>query len=250
MWLDGLVLADKDGSDPNQLLLVAETMWTTLEGHLQRKRCSKNKAEQEEELARLESELQEAEHDATQPAETKGKKSSVNNRKPVWDLLPSQEQVIAPWIVCELIQFLINLWDPLNQAEVDSEAFERYTRVLCAVATHLYETKQQISRLPNKSLMFVAPGRMLPTSLLEQLVEVSARFVGDLPDLKDHYHEAELAVATVETKQLKKMNPAESTRRSEIRHESMKKLFHQQNDKNPLIRHNLHSLISLMECGI
>jgi hypothetical protein len=252
MWLDGLVLADKNGStigDPNQLLLVAETMWTTLEGHVQRKRCSRNKAEQEEELARLECELQEAEQDAPQPEIESGKRPALNNRKPIWDLLPSQEQVIAPWIVSELMQFLIHLWNPLNHAEVDSEAFERYTRVLCAVASHLHETKQKISLLPNKSLIFVAPSRMLSASLLDQLVEVSTRFVGDLPDLRDHFHEATLAASSTVIN-LKKVNPAESTRRAEVRHSSMKKMLDQQSDKNPSIRHHLHSLISLMECGI
>ena len=260
MWLDGLVLADKSGStvgDPNQLLLVAETMWMTLEGHIQRKRCLKSKAEQEVKLAHLERELEEAEKGAPQPEteqdapppETKGgKRPALNNRKPVWDLLPPQEQVIAPWIVCELIQFLIHLWKPLNHAEVDSEAFERYTRVLCAIGTHLHETKQQIALFPNKNLIFVAPSRMLPASLLDQLIEVSTRFVGDLPDLRDHFQEA--TSATSAAIKIKKMNPAELTRRAEIRHNAMKKLLDQQSDKNPSIRHHLHSLLSLMECGL
>ncbi len=131
MWLDSLLMSDTLSDDAGQMLAVVETMWNTLYSHMQRKRNSQEK-DDEESLAKLEREVEmlEAEGDHRgvdtnkQSDVTKKPISKVNCRKPIWNLLPIQQQVIAPWIMCELMQVMINLWRVLYHAEPNYADFD------------------------------------------------------------------------------------------------------------------------------
>ena len=84
---------------------------------------------------------------------------------------------------------------------------------------------------------------MLTLTLMRQLVEVSSRFVSDLPDLKDH-------LAAVETSKTKtKANPEELSESWNCRHNHMRELMDQE-ERNITTRCNLHMLLSLAECGV
>lgn len=246
MWLDSLLLSDSLSDDASLLLSLVETMWNTLYSHMQRKRSSLEK-DDEEAMAKLEVEILEAEgekKDATDP--NKKPVAKINCRKPIWNLLPQQQQIIAPWIMAELIQLLTNLWRVLYHAEPNYVDFDKYTSVLCAAASHIHESKTLLAaaqKKGSKTVRFVAPPKMLTLKLMRQLVEVSSRFVSDLPDLRDH-------LAAVETSKTKtSADPTEISRTWELRHSHMRKLMDQE-EKNIATRCNLHMLLSLAECGV
>lgn len=254
MWLDSLLMSDTLSDDAGQMLAVVETMWNTLYTHMQRKRNSQEK-DDEESLAKLEREVEmleaeEGDHRAVdtnkQSDVTKKPITKVNCRKPIWNLLPIQQQVIAPWIMCELMQVMINLWRVLYHAEPSYVDFDKYTRVLCGAAKHIHESKTLIQAAQKKdfrTVRFVTPPKMLTLTLMRQLVEVSSRFVSDLPDLKDH-------LAAVETSKTKiKADPTELTRSWDRRHNHMRELMDQE-EQNISTRCNLHMLLSLAECGV
>lgn len=251
MWLDGLLLNDTTAVDPAQLLQVVETLWNTLEGHLYRKRESKEKGGTEEDaLAELERELvvleaDKDDDDKGKVADQKKATPPVNAhcRKPVWDMLPSQQQVIAPWITCELIQLMMNLWRALYEADMDLLSFQTYVKLLRAVSSHFYETKRSIKAIQDtKSLHFVAPCRTLSLPLLKQLVNVSSRFVSGLPDLRDH-------LGAIEPSKTKQKDPLEQTSRWLNRHALMRRLTGEE-EQNITVRNDLHYVISLAECGV
>lgn len=257
-WLDGLLMTTEktpvDAAVAIQLLRLVETLWNTLEAHLQRKRTLQEKRDEEEGVAELGKELNSLEAADDEADGGKNRGSSTDNqtkiptanvhcRKPIWNLLSRQEQVIAPWIVCELIQLMISLWRALNEIEVDLAGFSTYAKVLRAIASHLHESKRVIKAAQDaKSLHFVSPCRTLPTLVLRQLVEVSSRFVDNLPDLADH-------LGAVEKSRTSKGDPEELTGRWLHRHDFMRSLLGQ-DVRNPAIRQDLHSILSLAECGV
>ena len=252
MWLDSLMMSDSFSDYASQMLAVVETMWNTLYCHMQGKRNSQEK-DDEEALAKLEAEILEAEEgdrktvdSKKQAGVTKKSMTKVNCRKPIWNLLPNQQQIIAPWIMCELTQVLINLWRVIYHTEPNYADFDKYTRVLCAAAKHIHESKmliQAAQKKDSKTVRFVTPPKMLTLTLMRQLVEVSSRFVSDLPDLKDH-------LAAVETSKTKtKANPEELSESWNCRHNHMRELMDQE-ERNITTRCNLHMLLSLAECGV
>ena len=84
---------------------------------------------------------------------------------------------------------------------------------------------------------------MLTLTLMRQLVEVSSRFVSDLPDLKDH-------LAAVETSKTKtKANPEELSESWNCRHDHMREILDQE-ERNITTKCSLHMLLSLAECGV
>lgn len=246
MWLDSLLLADSLSDDASLLLSVVETMWNTLYSHMQRKRSSQEK-DDEEAMAKLEVEMMEAEGGEKETTSSDKKPvAKINCRKPIWNLLPQQQQIIAPWIMVELIQLLTNLWSVLYHAEPNYVDFDKYTSVLCAAASHIHESKTLLAaaqKKGSKTVRFVAPPKMLTLKLLRQLVQVSSRFVSDLPDLRDHLS----AVETSKTKT--SADPVDICRTWERRHSHMRKLMDQE-ENNIKTRCNLHMLLSLAECGV
>ncbi len=239
MWLDGLLLSG-DKSIALKLLQVISTLWNTLEIHLQKKRSSLDKTDDEEAVAQLEKELDKLE-------EEEKKAPEVNSfcRKPVWNMLPTQEQVIAPWIVYELVQLMIHLWGTIDESEVDSNCYEIYVKVLRSVASHVHESKRLIKSNLG-ALHFVTPCRILNPCLLKDLIHVSSRFVSNLPDLRDHL-EAALAGTCKDVRG----DPVELTDRWIHRHDFMRKLIGgSEKEEWPTIRRDLHLILSLAECGV
>ena len=235
------------------MLSVVETLWNTLNSHTQKKRNLQEK-DGEEEFAEFEKEIAEAEKEGKKNPKTgkaaepsaKTPKTKVGSRKPIWDLIPAQEQIVAPWIVSEIVQLMINLWRVLYQTEPNFQNFDKFTSVLCSVASHIYESKKLISeaqKKDSKSVRFVAPPRLLNTSLMRQLVQVSSRFVSNLPDLKDH-------LEVVESSKIKTYgDPTSITRKWRHSHEHMRKLT-DEDERNITTRFNLHLLLSFTECGV
>lgn len=256
MWMDSLLLADTLADDASQMVSVVTTMWDTLHSHLQRKRESKEKDDGEA-MAKLEQEVDmlEAEDEGNRPENVVSNKSTggaksqpakANSRKPIWDLLPMQQHVIAPWIMCELMQLLINLWRVVYETEPNYATFNKFARVLCAAASHIHESRKLIHAAQEKdvkAVRFVTPPGMLTVKMMRQLVEVSSRFVSKLPDLKDH-----LAVVESSKKQ-SSVDPTELTRNWERRHSYMRELMNHE-ETNISSRYNVHMLLSLAECGI
>jgi len=146
MWLNGLIMSPSSAAEAHQLLQVVETLWNTLHAHLLRKRNAQEKSEVEA-VAELEREVLESEEQAPQ-SEEKKKPANVNpnGRKPIWDLLPVDQQVLAPSLMCELMQLLLSLWRALVHSEIDTISFETYTRILCAASQHLHESKWRIQK--------------------------------------------------------------------------------------------------------
>lgn len=256
MWLDGLLLGqNRNNVDASRLLNVVETLWNTLYGHLQEKRssCGTNEEDAVAELEREVEAVEAEEADAKQTKKTGNVKEEKNNkssnpysRKPIWHMLPAQNQVIAPWLLYELVQVMVNLWSALSEAEVNSENFEAYTRVLRSATTHLHEAKRLMRELQEKdpkNVRFVGPSKTLSLRLMRELVAASARFVTDLPDLKDHLNILEM------TKVRDQADPSLSVTQWQRRYESMRKLLGEE-DHNLPIRQNLHALLSLAECGV
>ena len=256
MWLDGLLLGqNKNSIDASQLLGVVETLWSTLYGHLLEKRSASGTNE-EDAVAELEREVEavEAEEaddkkkkkDKVKEEKNNNKTSNPYSRKPIWNMLPAQSQVIAPWLLYELVQLMINLWSALNEAEVNSEHFETYTRVLRSATTHLHEAKRLMKEAQEKdpkNVRFVGPSKTLSLKLMRELISASSRFVTDLPDLKDHLNILEM------TKVKDQADPSLSVAQWQRRYESMRKLLGEE-DQNLAIRQNLHALLSLAECGV
>lgn len=253
-WLDGLLLGKSRSSvDARQLLSVVDTLWNTLYNHLLEKRSSRG-ANEEEAVAELEREVEaveaeEADGNPKKKEKVKQEKDKSNNpysRKPIWNMLPTQNQVIAPWLLYEIVQLMINLWTSLNEAEVNSERFEVYTRVLCSATNHLHEAKRLMREAHEKdprNVRFVGPSKTLSVRLMRQLVATSARFVNNLPDLNDHLNILEMS------KVKEQADPSLSIAQWQRRYESMRKLLGEE-DVNLPIRQNLHTLLSLAECGV
>jgi hypothetical protein len=159
-----------------------------------------------------------------------------------------QQKVIAPWIMCELklMQLMVNLWHVLYEAEPNYATFNKYARVLCSDASHIHESKSIIQAAQEKDLKtvrFVTPPCMLNVKLMRQLVEVSSRFVSNLPDVKDH-------LAVVESSKKKSSAcPTELSGNWERRHRYMRELMDEE-ETNVSTRYNVHKLLSLAECGI
>ncbi|XP_046452531.1 nucleolar pre-ribosomal-associated protein 1-like [Daphnia pulex] len=148
MWLDSLLLTDTVADEASQMVSVVTTMWDTLYTHMLKKGESKEK-DDEEAIAKLEQEVEmmEAEDEDTADKTTnkpKMQNAKISSRKPIWNLLPMQQQVIAPWIMCELMQLMVNLWHVLYEAEPNYATFNKYARVLCSVASHIHESKSII----------------------------------------------------------------------------------------------------------
>lgn len=255
MWLDSLLLRDTFTGKIEHVLSVVETLWNTLYTHMQAKRISKEKSD-EEALAKLESEVKSVEAededhttaDIEKTVDPAAKKpvTKLHCRKPIWDLLPTQQQVISPWIMVELIQILTNLWRRLYEVELDYTNFDKYTRVLCEAASHIHESKNLIrlaQKMNPKTVRFVAPPKMMSLKLMRQLVEVSTRFVSDLPDLKDH-------LAAVETSKTRLFGDPGKISQTWMRsHTHMSHLMGKE-EQNLSTRCNLHLLLSLAECGV
>ncbi|XP_046442765.1 uncharacterized protein LOC124193140 [Daphnia pulex] len=250
MWLDSLLLTDTVADEASQMVSVVTTMCDTLYTHMLKKRESKEK-DDEEAIAKLEQEVEmmEAEDEDTADKTTnkpKMQNAKISSRKPIWNLLPMQQQVIAPWIMCELMQLMVKVWHVLYEAEPNYATFNKYARVLCSVASHIHESKSIIQAAQEKDLKtvrFVTPPCMLNVKLMRQLVEVSSRFVSNLPDLKDH-------LAVVESSKKKSSAcPTELSRNWERRQRYMRELMDQE-ETNVSTRYNVHKLLSLAECGV
>lgn len=254
MWLDSLLLTEHFSDDANLVLSVVETLWKTLFSHVQRKRNLQEKDE-EKAIAEFVKEVSEAEKEgkkkASKPTDkttgpSKTPNAKLGSRKPIWDLLPPQQQIVAPWIATEIVQLMINLWRVLYYKEPNFTNFDKFTSVLCSVASHIHESKKLIreaQKKESKSVRFVAPPKLLNIPLMRQLVQVSSRFVSDLPDLKDH-------LEVVESSKVKTFgNPTTLTKKWQQSHEHMRKLTNQE-ERNITTRFHLHMLLSLTECGV
>lgn len=253
MWLGGLVMSPSSAAESHQLLQVVETLWETLHAHLLRKRSAQEKNEVED-VAELEREVLESDTQVPPSDEIKkpaaAVKVSVNGRKPIWDLLPVDQQILAPSMLCELVQLLLSLWRSLMHSEMDAVAFEIYTRVMAAASQHLHESKWRVRKAQvENGLIFIAPSSVLSRAFVAQLVDVSPRFLNDLPDVKEHL----IALTTSSTATNIDVNdvnsPALLTDVWIRLYERMSALQSSSTD-DVSTRRNLHMLLSLAECGV
>ena len=248
-WISGLFLPRLSAGEAYQVLQLLETLWTTLQKHLLRKRNAQEKNEMEV-VAQLEKEVESAEADeqTVKKSDTVKVKPDVKGKKPIWDLLPSHQQVLPPWMVFELLHIFLRLWRALAQAEVDSVAFNLYVKTLTAVASHIHESKSLICKAKDQhpdSLIYVSPSRTLPVALLQQLVDIAPRFQKQLPDLQQHLESLKT------TKVRETEDPAALAASWNRQYCSMVKLLPpQEMSDDPTTRQNLHLLISLAECGV
>ena len=256
MWLNGLIISLSTAAEAHQLLLVVETLWNTLFAHLLRKRNAQEKSEVEA-VAELEREVEVIENDdqtEKNVAQINDKKKPVDNassRKPIWDLLPQDQQILPPWLLFELMQLLLSLWRSLAHSEIDWLSFEVYTRIISSAGQHLHESKSRIHTAAEKmdnSLVFVAPSAILSTRFVKELLDVAPRFLNDLPDLKEHLN---CLTSTVKVDQdVNDLScPAKLTDAWVKLYERMSKLQNRSVD-DLSIRKNLHMLLSLAECGV
>lgn len=251
MWLDSLIIDKSASGDLDQLLAVVETMWETLYNHMQTKRkLSENDKDDienfEKQIVLLEEKETDAKDNAHEKKENADEKKSSGIQKSIWNLLPNHQQIVSPVILNEFMQLMINLWRALYEVEPNYSNFEKYIRVLCSAASHLYESKKLIEGVQKthpKTVQYFSPPAMLGSSFLRQLVDVSSRFVNDLPDLSDHLE------YTSNKKRLGSSDPSELCRTWERRYEYMRKLTGQA-EHAAAIRTNLHMLISLAHCGV